>query len=72
MKLKGISQKDLADSLGVSKSYVNQLFTLDKFLNMKTIAKLQNILDVKININTEPKNTIKKQNYFIDFSKLKK
>jgi len=51
MDRKSISRSDLAEKMGTSKAYVTQLFGAKNFINMKTIAKLQKILDVKVEIN---------------------
>ena len=47
MKEKGITQSDIADTLKVSKSYVSQLFSCDKRLNLKTLARLEQVLDAE-------------------------
>lgn len=49
MRKQGISRSDLAVKLKVSKSYVSQLFSCDKRLNLKTLAQLEHILDAKLN-----------------------
>ncbi|HPS29796.1 MAG TPA: helix-turn-helix transcriptional regulator [bacterium] len=62
MDKRGISRKDLAQKMETSKAFVTQLFGTDKFLNMKTIAKLQNIFGMKIEIIPIEKNTEKLNN----------
>jgi len=62
MDKKGMSRKDLAQKMETSKAFVTQLFGTDKFLNMKTIAKLQNILGIKIEITPIEKGTEKRKN----------
>jgi|SRR5690554_88052 len=47
----GLSKKDLAEAIGTSASYVTQLFRGDKTLNLSTLAKLQNALNVKFKIS---------------------
>jgi ribosome-binding protein aMBF1 (putative translation factor) len=59
MDKRGMSRKDLSEKMETSKAFVTQLFGSDKFLNMKTIAKLQNIFDIKIEIIPIDKNTEK-------------
>ena len=44
MKQKGITRSDIAKKLTVSKSFVSQLFSCDKRLNLKTLARLEQIL----------------------------
>ncbi|MDD3050579.1 MAG: helix-turn-helix transcriptional regulator [Candidatus Cloacimonetes bacterium] len=55
-----INKTELAKLLGVSKGYLTQLFTGDKLLNLKTIAKLQRIFDVKLNLTLEHKESSEK------------
>ncbi|HRE40627.1 MAG TPA: helix-turn-helix domain-containing protein [Ignavibacteria bacterium] len=55
MKFLGLSKADLAKELKTSKSFITQLFSGDKHLNLKLIAKLSRILGLKLNtefINT--------------------
>ncbi|MCF6270995.1 MAG: helix-turn-helix domain-containing protein [Melioribacteraceae bacterium] len=47
MKAKNLSRKDLAKKMGRTPSFVSQLFSGDKSLNLKMIAKLQEIFDAK-------------------------
>jgi len=46
------NQKCLADKLKVSEAYISKLFSAEKLLNLKTIAKIQKILDIKFYIST--------------------
>ena len=50
MEVKGMKKADLAKALGTTKGYVTQLFTGDRLFNMKTLAKLQKILGVKVKV----------------------
>lgn len=47
MKEKNISRTELAEKLKKSKSFVSQLFSGDKALNLKMIAQFQEIFDAK-------------------------
>lgn len=47
MEAEGMTKKELADKLGKSKSFVSQLFAVDKKLNFKMIAQLQQIFNAK-------------------------
>jgi transcriptional regulator with XRE-family HTH domain len=47
MKKQGLSKADVAEKLGVSRSYVSQLFSCDKRMNFTTLAKLQSILHTR-------------------------
>ncbi len=44
---KKISRSDLAKALGKSKSFISQLFSGDKMLNLKMIAQIQDVLNKK-------------------------
>jgi transcriptional regulator with XRE-family HTH domain len=58
--------KDLASKLGVSSSYITQVFKGEKLLNFKMLAKLQKALDITFEIrakkNEKPRSsgTVKK------------
>jgi transcriptional regulator with XRE-family HTH domain len=58
MKQEGISKKDLAEKLDTSKSYITQLFSGDKLINMKTLARLEQLLNINFAIKAEPKRPI--------------
>ena len=42
-----MNKTDLAKKLKVSNGYITQLFTANKILNLKTIAKIQQIFSIK-------------------------
>ena len=46
----GLSKSELATRVGVSKSYVSQLFSTDKRLSLKTLARLEDALEGRFNI----------------------
>ena len=46
-----INKTELARRLNTSKGYITQLFTADKLINLKTLAKLQRIFQVKFDLN---------------------
>ena len=48
MNLHGVNKTELAKRLKTSKGYVTQLFSGDKLINLKTIAKIQQIFDVRL------------------------
>lgn len=50
MEEKSINKKRLSEELNVSKSYISQLFTADKIINLRQIAQIQNIFDVKFGV----------------------
>ena len=47
-----MSKKELARKLNTSASFVTQLFTGTKTINLLTIAKLEQIFDIKFQITT--------------------
>lgn len=55
MAQEDISKADLAAKLETSKSYITQLFTGDKLLNIKTLVKLQRALNFSFRIEAERK-----------------
>ncbi|MDP3913629.1 MAG: helix-turn-helix transcriptional regulator [Bacteroidota bacterium] len=58
MKLEGISKAEIAAQLATSKSYITQLFSGDKLLNMKMLARLQQVLDISFQIDAERKKPV--------------
>jgi ribosome-binding protein aMBF1 (putative translation factor) len=58
MKEESISKAEIASKLSTSKSYITQLFSGDKMLNMKMLAKLQRALDINFKINAEHKRPV--------------
>ncbi len=50
MENQGITKKQLAESLGVAPSYITQLFNGSKLVNLKTLAKIQQLFDLKFKI----------------------
>ncbi len=51
MEARGMRLKDLADRIGVSKSYITQVFRGDKLPNFKFMAKLQIVLGVNFQVS---------------------
>lgn len=52
MKQKRMNKKELAHKLGVSQSFITQLFTAEKLINYKILAKLQRIFETKFSLDT--------------------
>jgi len=50
LEQKGWTKKRLADEIGVSASYLTQLFRGDRMLNFKTIAKMEQALELRFEI----------------------
>ncbi len=67
----GINKTELAKKLGVTKGYLTQLFTGDKLINLKTLAKLQRIFRVKFDLTSESIDKLKLKKKEIKFQKPK-
>ncbi len=64
MKFKGIkSKKELAGLLETSPSYITQLFSGEKLINLKFLAKLQNILGLHYSIVSDQYGRLRKSFY---------
>lgn len=50
MEDRGMTRSELAQKLETSRAFVSQLFAADRALNLKTLAKIQKILDVRFEI----------------------
>ena len=48
---KDIKRKELAEMIGTSASYLTQLFRGHKIINLTTLAKIQNALDLEFDIS---------------------
>jgi transcriptional regulator with XRE-family HTH domain len=55
MQQEGKNKADIAQELKTSKSYITQLFSGDKLINVKTLAKLQRIFNVSFNVEATRK-----------------
>jgi transcriptional regulator with XRE-family HTH domain len=53
MEHEGMTKAELAHELSTSKSYITQLFSGSKLLNIKTLVKLQHALNFNFNISAE-------------------
>lgn len=51
-KIKGIDRKTLANMIGTSPSYLTQIFSGNKLLNFKTLAKIQKALNIRFEVKT--------------------
>lgn len=51
-KEKGWRRKDLAKAIGTSPSYITQLFRGTKIINLETIAKFQDVLNIKFYVSS--------------------
>ena len=60
MDLRKMNKAELAKFLGTTKGYVTQLFSGDRLLNLKTLAKIQQIFDVRIKLQFVEKTKSKK------------
>jgi ribosome-binding protein aMBF1 (putative translation factor) len=71
MKEEGISKKELANKINTSTAYLTQLFKGDKKLNFKTLAKLQDVLNIRFEITTHEKEARKWHGYNESLRELK-
>ena len=55
MEKRRMTKKDLANELKTSASFITQLFTGTKTINLLTIAKLEEIFDISFQISLKPK-----------------
>jgi ribosome-binding protein aMBF1 (putative translation factor) len=51
MRRSGLTRTDLAGHLGVSKSYISQLFAGDTPLNLRTLAKIERVLGGRFHVS---------------------
>ena len=57
-----ILRKDLAKSIGVSPSYITQLYRGVKPLNFETLAKIEAVLDIRFEVNAVTKESLELDN----------
>ena len=55
MKQRGIKKKDLAKMLNKPKAYINAVFSGDKILSLKVMAKIQLALCFQLSIDVDPR-----------------
>lgn len=60
MDSRKMNKAELSKSLGTTKGYVTQLFSGDRLLNLKTLAKIQQIFNVRIKLQFVEKPKSKK------------
>ena len=53
-----VSAATLAKSIGVSPSYITQLYRGTKPLNMETLAKMEDVLDIRFEIKAVTKDAL--------------
>lgn len=68
MDRNNISKRELSEKLGVTKSFISQLFSGDKKLNLNHIAALVFYLNIKVDVDIEEKEghkIIRMSDYFL-------
>lgn len=69
MDKKSMKSKDLAKKLKVSESFISQLFTGEKLLNLKLLTKIQKVFDVRFRISASQKQAAQQVFVFITSQK---
>jgi ribosome-binding protein aMBF1 (putative translation factor) len=54
-----MTQKELANKIGTSASYISQFFNLNKLINFKTLAKIELALDINFELKQSSINNIR-------------
>jgi len=52
-KQKRMKYSEIAEKLNLSKAFVSQLFSGDKLMNLKTLAKINQLFNLKVDFNFE-------------------
>ena len=60
-----MTQKELANKIGTSASYISQFFNLNKLINFKTLAKIELALDINFELKQSSINNIRNNKNFI-------
>jgi len=55
-----MTQKELANKIDTSASYISQFFNLNKLINFKTLAKIELALDINFELKQSSINNIRK------------
>ena len=62
LRIMGMSQKELADAMGVTPQYVNKVVRGNENLTLETICKIESILGISlIEIKSQPVQTVDEQ-----------
>ena len=61
-KESGITKSQIAEKLGVSKAFISQLYAGNRFFNIEHLAKIQQGLDIRINLTFERRDSIRIKN----------
>ena len=72
MEQRKLNKKELAKKLGVSSSFITQVFKGKKFLNFSTLAKLQEVFNIEFKIRAVSKAEIERNTklYCSDYFKV--
>ncbi len=54
-----MTQKELANKIGTSASYISQFFNLNKLINFKTLAKIELALDINFELKQSSINNMR-------------
>ncbi len=62
LESQSMTQKELADKIGTSASYISQFFNLNKLINLKTLAKIELALDINFELKQPIADVMKNKN----------
>jgi transcriptional regulator with XRE-family HTH domain len=60
-----MTQKDLANKIGTSASYISQFFNFNKLINFKTLAKIELALDINFELKQPITDSVRNENNII-------
>jgi transcriptional regulator with XRE-family HTH domain len=63
-----MTQKELANKIGTSASYISQFFNLNKLINFKTLAKIELALDINFELKQSSINNMQNNKNIIQRS----
>ncbi len=62
LESQSMTQKELANKIGTSASYISQFFNLNKLINFKTLAKIELALGIDFELKQSITNSMKNKN----------
>ncbi len=65
LESQSMTQKELANKIGTSASYISQFFNLNKLINFKTLAKIELALGIDFELKQSITNSMKNKNNIV-------